>query len=195
MAVAERSTREQIHKTACRLFRERGFHATSVRDIAEAVGLQGGSLYAHIDSKEDLLWDIVNAAADRFFAALGPIVESRLDTMRKLRQAIVAHVEVVAGDLDAAAVYTVEWRHLSPDRMSAITARRDDYERLFRSLVSQAIQDRFLTPTDAAGASLFILSSLNYMFTWYKPDGRMSPEEVGRMLADYIFDGLRRRTV
>ncbi len=194
MAAAPTSL-EQIHEAACRLFRERGFHATSVRNIADAVGLQGGSLYTHIKGKDDLLWDIVNRAADRFFEALRPIIDSKLNTMQKLRQAIIGHVEVVTGDLDAAAVHTVEWRHLSKDRREAITARRDEYESLFRSLVSQAIQERYLTPTDAAGASLFILSSLNYLFTWYKPDGRMSPEEVGRMLADYIFEGLKRRTV
>lgn len=194
MATAPTSL-EQIHDAACRLFRERGFHATSVRDIADAVGLQGGSLYTHIKSKDDLLWDIVNTAADRFFESLRPIVSSNLNTMQKLRQAIIGHVEVVTGDLNAAAVHTVEWRHLTSERRDAVTARRDEYELLFRSLVSQAIQDRFLTPTDAAGAALFILSSLNYLFTWYKPDGRMSPEEVGLMLADYIFEGLKRRTV
>lgn len=186
--------KQQIHREACRLFREKGFHATSVRDIAEAVGIQGGSLYAHVEKKDDLLWDIVNDAADRFFAALVPILESDQEIMQKLRRAIIAHIEVVTCDLDAAAVYTVEWRHLGPDRREAITRRRDEYEGLFRSLVNQTIRERFVTAVDAASAALFILSSLNYVFTWYRPDGRLAPEEVGRMLADYIFDGLRRRT-
>ncbi|MBK8267467.1 MAG: TetR family transcriptional regulator [Planctomycetes bacterium] len=189
------TTREQIHEAACRLFRERGFHATSVRDIAEAVGIQGGSLYTHIKGKDDLLWEIVDAAADRFFAALEPIVSSKTNVMGRLKKAIIAHVSVVAGDLNAAAVYTVEWRHLSDERKSAITARRDAYEKLFRSLVSEAIHERHLTPTDAAGATLFILSSLNFLFTWYKPEGRMSSHDIGVMLSDFIFDGLKRRTV
>ena len=189
------TTKEQIHRAASRLFRESGFHAASVRDIAESVGIQGGSLYAHVQKKDDLLWDIVNDAADRFFAALKPIVDSDFGIMQKLRQAIIAHVEVITSNLDAAAVYTVEWRHLPPERRSAFTQRRDEYELLFRSLVSQAIQERFIAATDAARATLFILSCLNYVFTWYRLDGRMSPEEVGVMLADYVFDGLRRRTV
>ena len=186
--------KEQIHQTACRLFRERGFHATSVRDIAESVGIQGGSLYAHVHSKDDLLWEIVNQAGDRFFAGLKPIVEADLEIMQKLRRAIIAHVELLVGDLDAAAVYTVEWRHLAPERREAITKRRDEYERLFRSLVSEAIRERYIAANDAAGAALFVLSTLNYIYTWYRPDGRLTPEEVGRMLADYIFDGLKRRT-
>lgn len=188
------TTKELIHQSACRLFRESGFHATSVRDIAEKVGIQGGSLYAHIRGKDDLLWDVVNSAADRFFAAIEPIIASKANVMQRLRKAIIAHVEVVAADIDAAAVYTVEWRHLPAERRAAITARRDGYENLFRSLVSEAIHERHLTPTDAAGATLFVLSSLNFMFTWYKPDGRMSSREIGTMLADFILDGLKRRT-
>jgi len=188
------SMKQQIHRAACRLFRERGFHATSVRDIAEAVGLQGGSLYAHVEKKDDLLWDIVNEAADRFFTALQPIVDADLEIMQKLRNAILAHLDVITSDLDAAAVYTVEWRHLSSERCAAVTKRRDEYEALFRSLVGEAIRERFISAIDAPSAALFILSALNYVFTWYRPGGRLSPEEVGRMLADYIFDGLRRRT-
>ncbi len=194
MPVALVSTKEQIHQTACRLFRERGFHATSVRDIAEAVGIQGGSLYSHYEGKDELLWDIVNESADRFFAAIRPVIDSPLGILQKLRRAVIAHVEVIAGDLNAAAVYTVEWRHLSAERRAAVTRMRDEYERLFRDLVSEGIRERYLDASDAATASLFILSTLNSLYIWYKPDGRMTPEDVGRMLADYIFDGLKRRT-
>ncbi len=191
-AVADK--KEQIHRMACRLFRERGFHGASVRDIAEEVGLVGGSLYAHIESKDDLLWEIVDGAADRFFDALKPIVEANLAIVQKVRKAIVAHVEVIAGDLDAAAVYTVEWRHLEPKRRETFTRRRDEYEAMFRRLVREAMQQGFIATVDEAMATRFILSSLNYLFTWYKPDGRMTPNEVGRMMSDYILDGLKRRT-
>lgn len=186
--------KDEILRASSALFSERGYHGTSVRDIAERVGLQGGSLYAHIAGKEELLFDIVNRAADQFFAAIKPIVASERDAMQKLRQAIIAHVEVVAGDVEAAAVYTVEWRHLSADQKKAVTARRDEYEKQFRKLISDAIQERYVTATDPAGATLFILSSLNYVFTWYRPrPGGKSPAEVGKMLSDYIFEGLKRR--
>ncbi len=193
MTEVANSTKQQLERVACRLFRERGFHGTSVRDIAEAIGIQGGSLYSHVEKKDDLLWEIVNHAADRFFAALTPIVSSGLGVMQKFRKAIIAHVEVLTGDLNAAAVYTVEWRHLSPERQREITKRRDEYEAMFRSLVTAAIRDGFLSPPDSASASLFILSSLNHIFTWYRPGGRLSAEEVGAMMADYIIDGMRRR--
>lgn len=191
-AIADK--KEQIHRVACRLFRERGFHGASVRDIAEEVGLVGGSLYAHIESKDDLLWEIVDSAADRFFDALKPIVEANLAIVQKLRTAMIAHVAVIARDLDAAAVYTVEWRHLEPKRREIFTRRRDDYEAMFRRLAREAMQQGFIATADEAMATRFILSSLNYLFTWYRPDGRMTPDEVGRMMSDYILDGLKRRT-
>lgn len=184
----------EIHRAACRLFREKGFAGTSVREIAEQVGILGGSLYSHIAGKDDLLWEILAASADRFFAALQPIVAADRGTMQKLRAAIVAHVGVITGDLDAAAVYTFEWRHLPEERRAAFTARRDEYERLFRGLVEQAMRERFIGASSAASATLFILSALNWVSVWYRPDGPMSGEDVGTMLADYLFEGLKRRT-
>lgn len=186
--------KEQIVQAACRLFRERGFHATSMRDIAEAVGLQGGSLYAHVASKDDLLWEIVSSSAERFFAALRPIVESGADVVHILRQAIRAHVGVITEDLNAAAVFTTEWRHLPPDRRELFGTRRDEYERQFREIVRQGIRAGMLSPVDEAYATLFILSTLNYVYLWFRPDGPLSSEAVARMMSDFIFDGLRRRT-
>ncbi len=194
MPAAVAQKKDQINRAAARLFRERGFHGTSVRDIAEAVGLQGGSLYAHVNSKDDVLWDIVNASADRFFAALGPIVRSDREIVRRIRDAIIAHVGVITEDLDAAAVYTTEWRHLTAEHRAAFARRRGEYEAMFRALVEQGIRGGFLSPVDEASATLFILSSLNFVYIWYRPEGRLSAEDVGIMMANYVFDGLRRRT-
>ncbi len=186
--------KDQIHRIACKLFREKGFHGASIRDIAEAVGLLGGSLYNHITSKDDLLWEVVDDAAERFFAAIAPIAESQLGSLQKLRAAITAHVGVIASDMNAAAVYTVEWRHLTDERRAAFTQRRDEYQAMFRKLVRAAIHEGYISAPDEATATLFILSTLNYMFTWYRADGPMTPEDVGRIMSDYILDGLKRRT-
>lgn len=147
-----------------------------------------------MESKDDLLFEIVDQSAQRFFAAVRPILASDADTLRKLRAAIIAHVEVIAVDLDAAAVFTTEWQHVRADRREAIAARRDEYEALFRGLVRQGIREGFLSPVDEAYATRFILSTLNYLYLWYRPEGRMSPEALARMMADFLFDGLRRRT-
>lgn len=194
MLMVDESRKEQIRRTATRLFRDRGFPGTSVRDIAEAVGIQGGSLYAHVDSKDDLLWDIVNHSADRFFEKLTPIVTQDQAVMPRLRQAIIAHVDVITSDLDAAAVYSTEWRHLSPERRESFAARRDEYEQMFRRMIREGMEQRLLATSDENFASLFILSSLNWVYQWFKSDGRLTADELGRLMADYIFDGLRRKT-
>jgi TetR/AcrR family transcriptional regulator, cholesterol catabolism regulator len=183
-----------IHRAACSLFRENGYAGTSVRQIAEQVGILGGSLYTHVDSKDDLLWEILDESANRFLKALREVCESNLGVMQKLRKAILEHVNVITSDLDAAAIYTFEWRHLSDERRKEFTKLRDEYQRLFRDLVDQSIREGFIGADSAASATLFILSALNWVSTWFRPDGPMSSDEVARMLADYIFDGLRRRT-
>ncbi len=194
MAKAAIPMRDVVISAATEMFRERGFHAAGIRDIADRAGIQGGSLYSHFPSKDDLLWRIVRRAADRFFAAIRPISEADLDIMQKLRRAVIAHVGVIASDLDAAAVYTVEWRHLSAGHREEVTRLRDDYEAIWRTMVDQGIREGYLAPSDAAGAARFVLSAMNHVFTWYRPDGALSPDELGATMADFMFDGLRRRT-
>ena len=115
-ATTDTPRRLQIEEAASALFRERGYAATSVRDIAQALNLQGGSLYAHMASKEDVLWSIVIRAADRFNAEVGPIAaDAERAPSERLREMIRAHVGVVTGIQKDAAVFLHEWRFLSPD--------------------------------------------------------------------------------
>src|SRR6187401_3322539 len=114
--MVETPRRQQIEDAASVLFRERGYAATSVRDIAQALNMQGGSLYAHMASKEDVLWSIVTRAADRFNAAVGPIAVSSAAPAERLREMIRAHVGVVTSIQKDAAVFLHEWRFLSSAR-------------------------------------------------------------------------------
>lgn len=184
--------KDQILATAEQLFREKGYLATSIRDIGNAVGVRGASLYHHIGAKEELLWVIASRAADEFFAALQPIVASDLAIPLKLRQAIIAHVGVIAANLDAAAVYFSEWRHLNPERRSAYTRRRDDYENYFRQILWQGQREGLFTVPDEKFAARFVLSALNWTHQWYRPDGSMKPEEIGATLAELVLNGLSR---
>lgn len=184
--------REQVLSTAERMFAHRGFHATSVRDIADALNIKGGSLYAHIESKDDLLWEIVNAAADRFFQAAEPIIHSNLLTIEKLKRLMVAHVRVITDNLDAAAVYSNEWRNLSDSRRSEFATRRHTYERMVRELVHDCIREGTFADVDEKFATLLILSSMNWIYQWYRPDGAMSPDEIAGKLTNMLFNGLRR---
>ena len=97
--------KEQIFSTARYMFSEKGYQATTVRDIARELNMQAGSLYAHIESKEDVLWQIVDQAAGQFLAAVEPIVAGNGASVEKLRAMVRAHVEVVAGNGGNAAIF------------------------------------------------------------------------------------------
>ena len=167
--------RQQIEDAASTLFRERGYAATSVRDIAHALDMQGGSLYAHVASKEDVLWAIVVRAADRFNAEVGPIAASDRTAARKLRKMIRAHVAVVTSAQKDAAVFLDEWRFLSAERRATIAARRDDYEGLFRNAIAQGVASGEFGRVDPAQTAIVILSALNGIASWYSPDGKLTP--------------------
>jgi len=184
--------KETVMQAAEKLFAERGYQATSVRDIAEALNIQPGSLYAHIESKDDLLWEIVSDAANRFFQAVDPILTSDLVNAEKLRRLIAAHVQVITENLPAAGVYSTEWRHLSEDRRREFSSRRDDYERQVRELIGACIREGTFAAVDEKFATLLILSSINWIYQWYRPDGPMTPEDIARKLTDMLYNGLRR---
>src|SRR5512141_1309633 len=186
----ETPRRQQIEDAASTLFRERGYAATSVRDIAHALDMQGGSLYAHVASKEDMLWAIVVRAADRFNAEVGPIAASDRTAARKLRKMIRAHVAVVTSAQKDAAVFLDEWRFLSEERRAQIAARRDDYEGLFRRAIAEGVTSGEFGRVDPALTAMVILSALNGIATWYRPEGNLTPAAIADRHADLFLRSL-----
>lgn len=184
------SRRDQIIASAERLFRERGYLATSVRDIGQAVGIRGASLYHHIGGKEDLLWASASRAAAAFFAALQPILGTPAPAPEKLRQAIVAHVGVITQNLEATAVYFRDWRYLNAERRAEFLRLRDEYEAGFRSILAQGVQEGCFIVPDEKIAVRFVLSAVNWTHQWYRPDGALAAEQVGHLLADLVLGGL-----
>jgi AcrR family transcriptional regulator len=184
--------KDQILAAAERLFHEKGYLATSVREIGDTVGIRGASLYHHIGGKDELLWAIANRAADEFFAALQPILTADEAAPLKLRKAIIAHVGVITRNLNAAAVYFNEWRHLNDEQRAEFTRRRDEYESGFRRILWQGIKEGHFAALDEKFAARFVLSALNWTHQWYRSSGPMRPEEVGSTLADMILNGLGR---
>lgn len=187
--------KSQIIHTAARLFRRHGYHNTSVRDIARELDLQGGSLYSHIDGKEEVLWDILDRAADEFLHAIRPIAASDLPPADKLRKAIHAHVRVITDDLAAATVYFHEWRFLSEPRRSVFLSRRNEYEDIMGGIVEAGIAAGDFQDVDPKFATLLILSAVNWIYQWYRPDGALSPDEIADRFIRLIFSGLETEKV
>jgi TetR/AcrR family transcriptional regulator, cholesterol catabolism regulator len=182
---AGQTRRDQILEVSARLFSERGYHATSMRDIGEATGMLAGSLYSHIDGKEDLLYGIVQRAAVAFLAGLESVLAANVEPGERLRLAMRAHIEVVAGDPEAARVFHHEWRALSGRRRTEVRRLRRRYEAMWDDIVRD-----LPGATDPRAARLLVLSAANWTYTWYRPDGSMSPQQVADRFTDLLLDGL-----
>jgi AcrR family transcriptional regulator len=187
MATSPPTRRRAIEDVASAMFRERGYAATSVRDIARALDIQGASLYAHVASKADVLWTIVERAASRFEEAADAAeaaLPSSAGAPERIRAIARAHVAVVTADPELASVFVHEWRHLVGDRRAAILERRDRYERRLRQLIDEGMTAGELLPTDPAVASAFVLGALNGVAAWYRPDGRLPADRIADHYAD-----------
>lgn len=176
--------REQILDEAATLFSRRGYHAASMRELANVTGLLPGSLYAHFASKEDILFGVVQEAAHQFLGGMEVLMADRTSPPERLRKAMRSHVRVVAENLEGARVFHHEWNVLEGERRRKVVALRDRYEALWDRL----IQD--LDPPDPKFARLLVLSAANWTYTWYDPGGPLSPEEVADRFTDVVLDGV-----
>jgi AcrR family transcriptional regulator len=172
--------RREIDEVASELFHANGYAATSVRDIAKALDIQGASLYAHVASKEDVLWSIVDQAATAFEQAADRALADTVsnDPVERLAAIVEAHVETITADPERASVFVTEWRHLSAERRDAIGRRRDAYEHRVRDLIAEGQSIGAFAPVDPSLAAPFLLTALNGIATWYRPDGRLSADRI-----------------
>jgi AcrR family transcriptional regulator len=182
--------RRQIEDVASALFSHRGYAATSMRDIAKALDLQGGSLYAHIPSKEAVLAAIVEEAAEEFHAAVRPIAERPGPAPDRLREMVAAHVRVVTGGRERAKVFLFEWTFLGQERREAIARSRLAYQGYFERVVAEGVAAGELEAADPRLAAIFVLSAMNAMAHWYRPDGPLRPDELAGHYADLFLGGL-----
>lgn len=185
--------KEQILSTACWLFSRKGYHGTTIRDISDACGILSGSLYAHIRTKEDLLYEITNRGAESFLNSLRPIIEKDVSATEKLRQAVIAHIKVVEENLEAATVYFHEWKGLSKERFDEIQAKRDQYEKMWANIVSQGIKEGEFRQVDEKFVRLLLLSVGNWIYQWYRPEGELPPEKIADRFMDLLLSGLANR--
>src|SRR4051794_4866223 len=181
--------REELTRIAARLFAKQGYQGTSPADLAEELGVQKPSLYHHIASKEDLLWEVAREGAEAFHAALDT-VPADAPPAERIRLALRAHLGVVAAQLDVATVFVREWRFLSDERREAFTTERRRYEERIRDLFREGVEGSELrTDLDVATAALLFLSAANWAYTWLRPGGDITG--LADRLYDTLFEGMR----
>ena len=181
--------KDDLTREAARLFAERGFHGTSMDALAQALGVQKGSLYSLTGSKQELLYATMREGASAFHAALDAVPEDA-PAFERVRLALRGHLRVVSEQLDVATVFIREWRYLEDAYRDEIREERRRYEERWRALFREGVESGgFRTDLDAGAAALLVLSAANWAYTWLTPD-RDTDELADRFLA-ILVDGIR----
>lgn len=190
--VANLSRKGQVIRSAAELFKEKGYAAASMRDLAQKLGIEAASLYSHIKSKEEILRTLCFDMAAEFRASLDEVERLDVTASERLRLGIIGHIQVMAKDLTASAVFMNEHRHLSHPFLRDFLLLRINYINRFKAMIEEGIrQGEFKSTIDTKLAVMTLFSSLNWMPMWYSPDSSIEPTGLGRQLADMLINGLK----
>ncbi|MGH2345103.1 MAG: TetR/AcrR family transcriptional regulator [Chloroflexota bacterium] len=179
--------RDQIVAEAAALFADRGYHGTSMQDIAERVGMLKGSLYAHVANKEEILLEIVSTAARLFTDAVRPVMLRADAPAATLRDALSAHMEVIAGSRAEATVFLFEWRHLEGQPLRWFREARERYEAMWDTLV-RAAQGAGVLPGTVEPRTVvrLILSAAAGACHWALESAESEATPIAEALADLL---------
>jgi AcrR family transcriptional regulator len=166
----------QILDEAAKLFREKGFQATSVRDIVRAVDMLPGSLYYHFAAKEDLLLAVYAEGVRRISESVMRAVDGRTDAWERLEAACIGHLEALLQESDYAQVVIRVRPSDAPSVADELVKLRDEYEKLFNDLIDALPLDRGV---DRRSLKLMLMGALNWSQTWYQP-GKTTPAAIAR---------------
>ena len=189
MRAAERET--AIRAAALRIFRRKGYHATSMREIADAVGLHKGSLYYHITSKEALLVRLFEGRAEQVLAEIGAAASAPGRPRERLRAVVRAYVLGVLRNLDSVHLYVREEHSLPPSALQQVhreqQAMRDHFERV----IADGVRRGNFAGTDPKLAALALLGMCTWVHRWYRPRGRLTEAAIADDFADRAVRMLR----
>ena len=185
------ATRDEIIAAAAKVFRTKGYHAATVQDIADAVGILKGSLYHHVKSKEDLLYLIVKEPIARIYARMAEIVASDLPAGEKLRRAILAHLEAFDQHYPHLFVYLHEREEMKRGFREQFKLSPKQYEQCWQQILREGMKSgEFRADLDVPVISYGLLGMLNWLYKWYDPRGRLGVREVADQLSALALGGL-----
>jgi AcrR family transcriptional regulator len=182
--------RVEILKSAANAFRTRGYHATSVDDIAQALRMTKGSLYYYFKNKEEILYVCHDHTLDLLLRTLKGIQARDLSPVDKLRSVIVSFVELMTEELHGTAAVTLDLNELSPPLRRKITAKRDRFDHAVRRIIRDGIEKGVFRRVDPKFATFAIMGSINWIPHWFNPEGRADSRAIGEAYADFFVGGL-----
>jgi AcrR family transcriptional regulator len=183
--------RDKIKSVAIDLFFKKGYYATSISEIARGSGIQKASIYYHYPGKEILLFQILEGIMDDLVAYLQENLSGIGDIEARMRAAIRSHVRFHLLRQKENFIANSELRGLSQEHYRAIVAKRDAYERIFQDLIHQGIDQRVFAKGDIKIDSYAILTLCTAGASWFRPQGRLSVDEIAKIYEDFIISGLK----
>lgn len=185
------TTKERVRQSAQRLFRERGYAAIGMRELAKEVGMKAPSLYNHYKSKDDLLREICFDMAQQFFTAFDAAVATEEKFPRKLKAAIKAHINVIANNIEASEVFFNEWMFLEQPNLGKFKKMRFEYEMRFRDIVEKGIKKGDFKKMNSKLVAFAVFSALNATYELYNSSENLTQDEIAESIADLLLKGLK----
>ena len=183
-------TREDILEAAAQVFRQKGFHGASMNDIAEAVSLQKASLYHHVSSKQEILLELLDRALELLNERISVITGQNISADEKLRLMIREYLQILAENMDLAAVLLFEHRSLEKKQHLRHIPNRDKFEALWREVITEGVNQKIFTCDNPALATRALLGIMNWTLTWYRPDGELTIQQIADQYSALLLNGL-----
>lgn len=183
--------KKEIISTASSLFKERGYSAVTMRDLAKAMGIKAASLYNHIDSKQHILNEIILEIAEKFTAGINTIEQMDSSSTEKVRQIIKLHVVITSENSDGMASLNNDWMHLE-ENLEYYLKLRNNYEERFRNILKKGIESREFTAIDVEVMLFSILSTLRSLYLWIPKKENLDISNLASDLSSILIEGINK---
>ena len=183
-------TREDILEAAAQVFRQKGFHGASMKDIADAVSLQKASLYHHVSSKQEILLEILERALQILLERISYITNQNIPADKKLRLMVREYLLILVENIDLATVLLFEHRALERRQHARHIPNRDTFESLWKDVISEGVSKKLFKCDNPALATRALLGQLNWTITWYRDDGNLTIEQIADQYSNQLLNVL-----
>jgi TetR/AcrR family transcriptional regulator, cholesterol catabolism regulator len=187
-------SKEAILESAAQVFRQKGYHGASMSDIAEVVDLKKASLYHHFESKQEILLELLDRALDMVTEQMKEVMAQDIPSEEKLRLAMRSYLKTLSDQGDLASVLLLEYRSLDPEFHDRHIPNRDKFEKMWRDLIKQGVEDGTLACKNIPLTARGLLGVMNWTITWYRPDGRLSVEQIADHFANLFLHGMKNQS-
>ncbi|PVW17135.1 TetR/AcrR family transcriptional regulator [Marixanthomonas spongiae] len=184
------SRKTEIITTASRLFKEKGYNAVSMRDIAQAMGIKASSLYNHISGKQEILSTLILTVAREFTSGMEQVVSKNVTSVQKIEKIIAFHIDITVTYPEALAVLNNDWMHLKSGDLTEFITMRDSYEENFRKIINKGIQAGEIETRHPEVILFSILSTLRTLYLWYEKRGKLDENILKRDMVAVLLKGI-----